>query len=201
MRLNKLRLAFTLVEIIVVIAILAIIAALIFPVLARARESAKQTAVSSQLKQVGLAVSMYMSDYDDQAPPTLQALTSNKYLPAAMIICPKSGHEFYYTQSYAQLWHLGAKSSDFNPSSNSVVKAMFWHNYICGSSNEGCTTQSWTDQNGQAWTYTIPGGPDGLPEGKKYKVLGARLDGSVGWFDALEDWESFSLGIGTVGIN
>lgn len=201
MKPSKFRSAFTLVEILAVIAILAIIAAIVFPVLVRARESSKQTAVSSQLKQVGLAINMYMADYDDQAPPTLQVLLKNQSLNAVMIVCPKSGHEFYYTTSYTQLWHLGAKSSGFNPSSNSVVKAMFWHNYNCGSSNQDCTTQSWTDQNGQAWTYTVPGGREGLPEGTSYKVLGARLDGSVGWFDALEDWESLSAGISSIGIN
>lgn len=194
MKLNKLRSAFTLVEILVVVAILAIIAAIVFPVLTRARESADRATTTSQLHQVGYAISMYMGDYDDVAPPTLHDL--NGYgVNDTILICNKSGHEFYYTQSYSQLWHLGAKRSSFNPSSNSVVKAMFWHNYNCGSSNQNCTVQSWTDKNGRNWTYTIPGGREGIQDGKKYKVLGARLDGSVGWFDALEDWESFSLGI------
>ena len=57
--------AFTLIELLVVIAIIAILAAILFPVFARAKEAAKKTASISNLKQIGLAWSMYGSDTDD----------------------------------------------------------------------------------------------------------------------------------------
>ena len=59
------RRAFTLIELLVVIAIIAILAAILFPVFARAREAARATACKSNLKQIGLALNMYASDYDE----------------------------------------------------------------------------------------------------------------------------------------
>jgi len=62
---QKLKRAFTLIELLVVIAIIAILAAILFPVFAQAKESAKATAVLSQMKQIGTALHMYGGDYDD----------------------------------------------------------------------------------------------------------------------------------------
>jgi prepilin-type N-terminal cleavage/methylation domain-containing protein/prepilin-type processing-associated H-X9-DG protein len=62
------RRAFTLIELLVVIAIIAILAAILFPVFAQAREKARQATCTSNLKQVGLAMLMYASDYDESFP-------------------------------------------------------------------------------------------------------------------------------------
>ncbi|CEK12872.1 prepilin-type N-terminal cleavage/methylation domain-containing protein [Chthonomonas calidirosea] len=56
--------AFTLIELLVVIAIIAILAAILFPVFARARESARQTVCLSNEKQIAMAAHMYMDDWD-----------------------------------------------------------------------------------------------------------------------------------------
>jgi prepilin-type N-terminal cleavage/methylation domain-containing protein len=60
------RKAFTLIELLVVIAIIAILAAVLFPVFAQAKAAAKATACMSNMKQMGLAVQMYLGDYDDR---------------------------------------------------------------------------------------------------------------------------------------
>jgi prepilin-type N-terminal cleavage/methylation domain-containing protein/prepilin-type processing-associated H-X9-DG protein len=55
---------FTLIELLVVIAIITILAALLFPVFASAREKARQASCMSNEKQLGLAFSSYIQDYD-----------------------------------------------------------------------------------------------------------------------------------------
>jgi prepilin-type N-terminal cleavage/methylation domain-containing protein/prepilin-type processing-associated H-X9-DG protein len=62
------RRAFTLIELLVVIAVIAILAALLFPVFSKARESARKTGCLSNLKQMGLAVTLYLQDYDETYP-------------------------------------------------------------------------------------------------------------------------------------
>lgn len=62
------RKAFTLIELLVVIAIIAILAAILFPVFARAREQARKTSCTSNLRQIGTALQMYLQDYDETFP-------------------------------------------------------------------------------------------------------------------------------------
>ena len=62
------RRGFTLIELLVVIAIISVLAAILFPVFARARESARKTTCTSNLRQLGQAMTMYIQDYDDVFP-------------------------------------------------------------------------------------------------------------------------------------
>ncbi len=58
------RKGFTLIELLVVIAIIAILAAMLFPVFARARESARKIQCLSNVKNIAIAIQIYLSDYD-----------------------------------------------------------------------------------------------------------------------------------------
>ncbi len=59
---------FTLIELLVVIAIIAILAAVLFPVFARAKDAAKKTVCTSNLRQLGMSFHLYLGDYDDRMP-------------------------------------------------------------------------------------------------------------------------------------
>jgi general secretion pathway protein G len=61
-------LGFTLLEILVVIAIISTLAAILFPVFAAAREKARVTVCTSNLRQIGLAMALYMQDCDGLYP-------------------------------------------------------------------------------------------------------------------------------------
>ncbi len=98
--------AFTLIELLVVIAIIAILAAILFPVFAQAREKARQTSCTSNLKQLGTAMMMYAQDYDESYPSNWYADTghwANVVLPylgqgkqlwtGGIMICPSAAYK------------------------------------------------------------------------------------------------------------
>jgi|LSQX01.3.fsa_nt_gb prepilin-type N-terminal cleavage/methylation domain-containing protein/prepilin-type processing-associated H-X9-DG protein len=62
------RKGFTLIELLVVIAIIAILAAILFPVFARVRRAAMNSDCQSNMKQIGVAFKMYLSEWQDCYP-------------------------------------------------------------------------------------------------------------------------------------
>lgn len=62
------RTGFTLIELLVVIAIIAILAAILFPILSSAKQSARRSQCVSNLRQVGIAIRMYVQDNNGGYP-------------------------------------------------------------------------------------------------------------------------------------
>jgi len=105
--------AFTLIELLVVIVIISILAAILFPVFARARENARRSSCMSNLKQMGLAMVMYAQDYDDH-------LTALNLSNTGVILPDGSTHstELWFHMLYPYMKNIQIMNC---PSESSVV--------------------------------------------------------------------------------
>lgn len=82
---------FTLIELLVVIAIIAIIASMLLPAITKAREMAKGTTCSNNMKQMITGFNMYMDDYEGFYPPSLVRYSATSGTAA---------NRFYYKGQY-----------------------------------------------------------------------------------------------------
>ncbi len=79
------RRAFSLVELLVVIAIVAILIAILLPSINKARDQANRTVCLNNLRQVGMAVNVYVHDHDE-LPPSVIITPAKSKAPAGMML-------------------------------------------------------------------------------------------------------------------
>ncbi|MEJ5251362.1 MAG: type II secretion system protein [Chthonomonadetes bacterium] len=82
------RQAFSLIEVMVVISIIATLSALLYPVVSHSLRRTYVTSCQSQLHQIGQAIKMYQADYQSEDWPCRLSALAPQYLSESLYVCP-----------------------------------------------------------------------------------------------------------------
>jgi prepilin-type N-terminal cleavage/methylation domain-containing protein/prepilin-type processing-associated H-X9-DG protein len=128
----ELRRSFTLIELLVVIAIIGVLGALLMPTLGRAKEAGRATACLSNLRQIGIALQIYVQENNNRLPvmrdrpigttnapttndlPSVDLVLSNELGNVKVLRCPSDREEIYEQTGSSYSWNslLNGQNAD-----------------------------------------------------------------------------------------
>jgi len=118
-----LRRAFTLLELLVVIAVITILAALLLPAVSRAKESGRAAACISNLHQIGIALQLYVQDNNNRLPFMRdKSLTTTNDLPSPDVVLT----------NYLGNFRVLKCPSDFQRLFESTGSSYYWNSLLNG---------------------------------------------------------------------
>lgn len=123
--------SFTLIELLVVIAIIGLLAAMLMPTLGRAKESGRATACLSNLRQIGIALQLYVQENNNRLPvmrdrplgtntpptnafPSVELVLSNELGNVKVLRCPSDREQLYEQTGSSYSWNslLNGQNAD-----------------------------------------------------------------------------------------
>jgi len=152
------RRAFTLVELLVVIAIIGVLVALLLPAVQAARESARRTQCSNQLRQIGLGIHNHHDNYNHLPPGSINAAASsvrnafNKYNIATSLYHGWGSFvlPFVEQKAVADMYVL---TSDWRSAANQPARDVYLKLFQCPSTPQPRRLDTFT-QDGFTFTAT-----------------------------------------------
>ncbi len=124
--------AFTLIELLIVLSLIAILAALLFPVLSAARLKAYQTQCLSNMRQTALGVQLYTEDYDETYPMTMEIIGEGRERAPTNV-------NFWAVSNYQQIvepyirtgrGQLNHRSVWYDPADPDIKEPVMWGSFL-----------------------------------------------------------------------